>query len=520
MIPFLLILPLLTLANEPTRDDAAWLTRGSFLIRTVNDYRYMASKDPSPIAGSVIFAYSYLNHPAREQWRFILKPGGWFKIKSESGFFLTQKRVLAPTLDPEAEEDAQLWAIQDSGDGYYTIKSKTGKYITMTKQPRKEGGLVAFANEITNKETEKWHLIKWSEDERKMTPFIPTTHGFKFANTFRGVDASYRYGGLCGGMVYSSMDYFKRGMAIPSQTYKPANRTPLQSFIYGRQNDAAMVNQLDKWTELRVNPFGWRDSEFFEWGLQGSNGGRIQELRGLIDANNPAPLGMYEGGTTNFKGEKSGDHQILAVGYSMGRYRGDMGLHKQDMKIFVYDPNYPGWQLTLVPDPGRKCYFYVEKGETWRTYFVDRKYSPKTPPALSDLAANEPEGSIRHIYATFKTGGDDLRGGNDNLSITVNYRDGTKQEFPNVNGGARWVDNNDEAIVMVLNRPVRKSDILSFTLTTSFGGGVGGDNWNLDWVDITNGGNLRFVCANCGEGKRYPFVRFTGEKRTETIRVE
>jgi hypothetical protein len=230
-------------------------------------------------------------------------------------------------------------------------------------------------------------------------------------------------------------------------------------------------------------------------------------------------LGVYEGGVKDYEGYQYGDHQILAVGYSMGRYKGDLGKNKQDFKIFVYDPNYPGWNLTLVPDVSRSCYFYVETGTARRTYFVDRKYTPKNPPDIASLAANEPDGSIRNIYVTFKTGGDDLRGGNDNVHVTVNYRDGSAQTFNNVNGGARWVDNYEESIHLLLNRPVSKSDIVSFTITTTFGGGIGGDNWNLDWFYVSNGGNIEIVCANCQKGASYPLVRFTGDKKTFTIPV-
>jgi len=499
--------------------DEAYLGTGRFIIRTNSDYRYLTIKEQVPVAGSIVFLWSYAYSPSQQLWRFISKGGDFYKIKSESGLFLTQKRVLVPSMDPETDEDSQLWKLVRLPDGFYTIMSKTNKYLVVTDARRREGALISFANTISNTDAQKWHLIKWSDDGRRMTTFIPATNAFKFANTFEGVDASYRYGGLCGGMVYSSMDYYRARKTIPTQNYIPANRTPLQSFIYGRQNDAAMVNQLDKWTELRMNPFGWRDAEFFEWGLRGNNGGRLEELRQLIDGTNPAPLGLYEGGTTNFSGKKSGDHQVLGVGYAVGRYRGDLGDFKQDLKIFVYDPNYPETMMTMVVDVSRKCFFYVEAPHTWRTYFVDKKYSPKTPPDIMALAANEPDGSIRHIYATFRTGGDDLRGGNDNVHLAVNYRDGSSQTFNNVNGLARWVDNYEETVPLTLNRAVRTTDIINFTLTTTFGGGIGGDNWNLDKFYVTNGGNIRIVCANCEPSARMPLFRFTGDQKTFTIPV-
>ena len=248
--------------NLTPPDDVAYLTSGTFLIRTNYDYRYLSINQPAPAAGSVVYSWAYMYNPNRQEWRFIAKPGGWYKIQSVSGFYLTQKRVLLPTLDPEINEDAQLWKLTETADGFFTIQSKTGKFLVQPDNRRRDGALVSFAPTVTPTDQQQWHLIKWTGDGRRSTSFVPATMGFQFANTFEGVDASYRYGGLCGGMVYASMDYYRAHKTIPPQTYKPANRTPLQSYIYGRQNDAATGNQLDKWTELRMNPFGWRDAEF------------------------------------------------------------------------------------------------------------------------------------------------------------------------------------------------------------------------------------------------------------------
>lgn len=500
--------------------DELYMSQGSFILRINKDYRYLTVNPNAALeVGSITNLWQYINDPAKQTWQFIVKDGGFYKIKSASGFFLTQKRVLVPSLDPETNEDSQLWQITELPDGFYTIMSKTNKYIVASDTRNRDGAIVSFANAVTGADNQKWQLIKWTNDGRRTTTFDPSTMGFHFANTFAGIDASYRYGGLCGGMVYSAMDYYRTRKTLPSQTYKPANRTPLQSFIFGRQNDAAIGNQLDKWTELRVNPFGWRDAEFFEWGLQGYGGGRWEELKQLIDAGNPAPLGLYEGGTTDYNGRKSGDHQVLAVAYAAGRYKGDKGAHIQDMKIIIYNPNFPNWIMTLAPDISRKCFFEVEAGETWRTYFVDKKYSPKIPPDINSLAANEPDGSIRHLYATFKTGSDDLRGGSDNVHLTINYNDGSSQTFQNVNGLARWVDNYEETVPLTLDRAISRSMIQSIRLTTTFGGGIGGDNWNLDSFCLTNGGDITIVCVNQQNEDPKPLFRFTGDQKIFTIPV-
>lgn len=67
------------------------------------------------------------------------------------------------------------------------------------------------------------------------------------------------------------------------------------NYIYNRQVTSITEN-LDKWAELGFNPFGWRTNEFFNWGLQGFNGGRPQELREQIEAGRPVPLGLFKAG--------------------------------------------------------------------------------------------------------------------------------------------------------------------------------------------------------------------------------
>jgi hypothetical protein len=97
-------------------------------------------------------------------------------------------------------------------------------------------------------------------------------------------------------------------------------------------------------------------------------------LRGLIDTGRPAVLGLQGDG-------KTGSHQMIAFGYDMGNYKGDLGAHKEDFKIFICDPNHPNTRKTLIPDVAREIYHYQEGGsETWRTYFVDETYLTQFPP--------------------------------------------------------------------------------------------------------------------------------------------
>jgi hypothetical protein len=120
---------------------------------------------------------------------------------------------------------------------------------------------------------------------------------------------------------------------------------------------------------------------------------------------------------------------------------------------------------------------------------------------------------VSKISFTFWTGNDDLRGGKDNLDITIHFTDGTTQSEPNVNHGDRWPDGSTKGAEVLLNRAVTIDQIQSITLSDTFTGGSGGDNWNMNsmeaaaWVGstyhtIANNGFHRFSSDWSGEKAR------------------
>lgn len=345
----------------------------------------------------------------------------------------------------------------------------------------------------------------------KRTSFDPAKHGFNFSNTFQTelIVKDVRFGGLCGGMVYTSLDYFNSRRSIADQDYRPAVNTTLFRTIYSRQ-EKSILDNLDKWAELIVNPFGARNDEFFRWGLEGKPGGRLDELAKSIDAGRPTPLGLFKDGS----GGMQPHHQVLAIGYDKGRYKGDLGPHQKDLKIFIYDPNYPKQTKTLVPDTNKKDFYYAENpGQRWKTYFVDKKYRHQTAPAVGPK--NFPaDGKAYELVLQIRTGDDDLRGGRDNVNATVRFKDGTSQVFNNLNAGGRWINNYCEYVCVRLTKPIHVSQIKSIDLTTTFGGGIGGDNWNMNSLKIRAiGGNVDRVLYN---KSGTPLVRFDGNNRPFT----
>jgi hypothetical protein len=91
---------------------------------------------------------------------------------------------------------------------------------------------------------------------------------------------------------------------------------------------------------------------------------------------------------------------------------------------------------------------------------------------------------IEDLSLTIQTGGDDLRGGsgpNDNASVILTLKTGPFT-IGNINKGAHW--NNNETHTVPLNLPAgtKVGDISKFDLHTQFGGGLGGDNWNVNQI--------------------------------------
>ncbi len=120
-------------------------------------------------------------------------------------------------------------------------------------------------------------------------------------------------------------------------------------------------------------------------------------------------------------------------------------------------------------------------------------------------------GEIRRLLFTIRTGGDDLRGGGDN-AIGIVRVNGREIECP-LNAGRNWGNGSVNTVACDLPAGTQRSAIQRISVRTTFGGGMGGDNWNMDGILVTGEQTARALAALEGT----PLVRFTAEQRVRHL---
>lgn len=156
--------------------------------------------------------------------------------------------------------------------------------------------------------------------------------------------------------------------------------------------------------------------------------------------------------------------------------------------------------------------------KSWRTYFIDENYRKASPPYIPNKRYTSSD-LVSSLLIDIKTGGDDLRGGNDNVNICIKLKGGKEQRKNCANRKHRWPDNHTQTVEIKLDKPVKAKDILGVRLETTSGGGMGGDNWNVDFLcvrAIKQNGKKQTLMTKRGK----PLKRFTGDRKTYYARVD
>ena len=186
----------------------------------------------------------------------------------------------------------------------------------------------------------------------------------------------------------------------------------------------------------------------------------------------------------------NGETHVIAVPLPAGTTAGSVtrfGLHTQFSGGFSGD-NWNVNNVTLIasllpkpvaPPPIVRTWVDVSGNPLVRFTGSTHDWSTAVTVAPSDAGK-----VIQSLTATIQTGGDDLRGGsnlNDNASVILTLKTGDVT-ITNINQSNHW--NNNETHTVNLNLPpgTTADKLTKFDLHTQFGGGIGGDNWNVNKI--------------------------------------
>jgi hypothetical protein len=151
--------------------------------------------------------------------------------------------------------------------------------------------------------------------------------------------------GLCGGMVFAALDYYRAKLVIPKGNQlndHPSRSTPegrvLREYIWRRLLDSLRDNVMKfiGWKlTLKMIPelFDGGAPQLLRWSRE-----EWGNLKRTLDSGHPCPLFLI-GELWN----PLQDHQVLAYGY-------EESTDRRSHKIFVYDPNCPGGEDIIQLD--------------------------------------------------------------------------------------------------------------------------------------------------------------------------
>lgn len=203
------------------------------------------------------------------------------------------------------------------------------------------------------------------------TSFMPLTHGYHFSNMQITWSAGFMSGtALCGGMSFSSLDYFYNNLTIPGLAHPPEEGTPLHDYIYNRQMHAhnyaipILLSGRSHWGANDVN-------------TSHSGSAAFGALRQYLYYDRPIPILL--GDAQNPVSTNS--HWVVAIGYEEDA-GGDCA------KIYLYDNNYPDVVCEIIPVLSTGHVVHSNTSQRYGFYVPYPAYSPHDPrvPVQSSIA--------------------------------------------------------------------------------------------------------------------------------------
>ena len=171
--------------------------------------------------------------------------------------------------------------------------------------------------------------------------------------------------GLCGGMSFSSLDYFYAGKPTPD--FPGVNSFPANYLTYlsDRQVDSmgiSVIPRMIEWMMLDDKTVALNTVQI-----------EIPKMKHQLDQGHPVVLGLVRGKGVS---DPTTNHQVLAIGY-------DLDESTRELTISLCDPNFHRQDSTIslnLANPGQGIQIEQSTGEPPRGFFVIN-YTRQQPPA-------------------------------------------------------------------------------------------------------------------------------------------
>lgn len=205
------------------------------------------------------------------------------------------------------------------------------------------------------------------------TEFLPINHGYRFPNRFEGnlpniflrLFFGHSVYGLCGGMVFSSLDYFFGNCPIPVlvETSEQLDK----KFIYYLWKRQQRSMPIRNYFLLFIKTFKKNRELLIDTIVN-----QLPKVLLSIDQGQPVPLVIIR--AHNFE-NPTNNHQILATSYE---------LEAAKTHLFCYDPNHPQivTKMQICRDINSLSIHY-STGEPMRGFFIN--YYRAKPPYAANI---------------------------------------------------------------------------------------------------------------------------------------
>lgn len=106
----------------------------------------------------------------------------------------------------------------------------------------------------------------------------------------------------------------------------------------------------------------------------------------------------------------------------------------------------------------------------------------------------------QELILEFTSGGDGLRGGDDNVHLQIRGDGVPNIEMSNINQGQQWPERSVRSVRVPLSPTLDPARLTHIRLSMSFGGGIFPDDWHLDRlrVSLVRGGQTQLLLDRSG----------------------